>query len=555
MQEKRIYIRTPLTCRLNTGICQICYGWNLGNGRMVQIGESVGILAAQSIGEPGTQLTMRTFHTGGVFSGEVAQSILSPHEGKIYFNSKIGLKKIYTRFNERAYLTQKQKKITILSQKFRKSKILVPSNTIIFPKVNQKVFEKQILAQVQTSKDEKVRRELRTKLTREVTSRGSGQVYMSLLNNNFCEKNTRLQDNKLWISYGNIVSYTTIHINIHKKGKCKVLKKLKYIEKVDALDNKLKINKKNLRKINAYKKLKSEKIILKYIVNKKNQQRSEILLNQNKTSKSVIVNSCNIKVGDFRITGKKLNSNYLNFYNCQIIQKEKDKIRLRKSQPYLMVNDTKIEHKNNSLVKKDTKLFSIFYKTKKTEDIVQGLPKIEELLEAKRTSNLEKILNNPYDKLQKAYLRFNKKYTNAIAARKAVEKIQNYLVLKIQEVYLSQGVKISSKHIEIIVKQMTSKVLIYDTGESKQILGEIMELNRVEKINQKLSKKIKYEPLLLGISKLSLTNQSFISEASFQQTTKVLTKAALEGKIDWLYGLKENVILGNIIPAGTGFKY
>lgn len=550
MQEKRIYIRTPLTCRLNTGICQICYGWNLGNGRMVQIGESVGILAAQSIGEPGTQLTMRTFHTGGVFSGEVAQSILSPHEGKIYFSSKTGLKRIYTRFNERAYLTQRQKKITILSQKARKSKIIVPSNTIIFPRVNQRVFEKQILAQVQTSKDERAKREIRTKLTREVTSQGSGQIYMSLLNN------TKLQNNnKLWISYGNIVSYTTIHINIQKKSKFKVLEKLNYIRKKENVDNKLQINKKSLRKINSYKKANKEKIVLKYIVNKKNQQRSEILLNQNKTSINVILNSCNIKIGDFRITGKKLNNSHLNFYNCQIIQKEKDKIRLRKSQPYLIVKNTKIEHKNNSLVKKDTKLFSIYYKTKKTEDIVQGLPKIEELLEAKRTSNLEKILNNPHDKLQKAYLKFNQKYTNTIAARKAVEKIQNYLVLKIQEVYLSQGVKISSKHIEIIVKQMTSKVLIYDTGESKQILGEVMELNRVEKINQKLSKKIRYEPLLLGISKLSLTNQSFISEASFQQTTKVLTKAALEGKIDWLYGLKENVILGNIIPAGTGFKY
>ena len=138
--------------------------------------------------------------------------------------------------------------------------------------------------------------------------------------------------------------------------------------------------------------------------------------------------------------------------------------------------------------------------------------------------------------------------------RISIQKIQKFLIDKIQSVYQSQGVKIADKHMEIIVKQMTSKVIIQDQGESKLIAGDLIEINKIEKINKKLSKKAKYEPILLGISKLSLSNQSFISEASFQETTRILTKSAIEGKIDWLYGLKENIVIGNLIPVGTGYK-
>ncbi len=101
---------------------------------------------------------------------------------------------------------------------------------------------------------------------------------------------------------------------------------------------------------------------------------------------------------------------------------------------------------------------------------------------------------------------------------------------------------------------MTSKVIITEKGDSNILTGEIMELNKVEKINKILEKKVQYEPILIGITKLSLSNSSFISEASFQETTRILTRSAVEGKIDWLYGLKENIILGNLIPIGTGYK-
>ena len=158
------------------------------------------------------------------------------------------------------------------------------------------------------------------------------------------------------------------------------------------------------------------------------------------------------------------------------------------------------------------------------------------------------------EKLKQQFDFYKQKYDNATATRKSAEKIQQFLVNGIQLVYQSQGIEISDKHIEIIVKQMTSKVLIEEGGETSLLSGEVIEINRIEKINKNIIKKAKYQPILLGITKASLNTESFISAASFQETTRVLIQAAIEGKTDWLYGLKENVILGRLIPAGTGFK-
>ena len=129
---------------------------------------------------------------------------------------------------------------------------------------------------------------------------------------------------------------------------------------------------------------------------------------------------------------------------------------------------------------------------------------------------------------------------------------------KVQQVYINQGVTIADKHLEVIVKRMTSKVQISESGDSFLLPGEILELKQIHYINQILQKSRKkvavYLPILMGITKASLLSDSFISAASFQETTKILTSAAIEGKIDWLRGLKENVIIGNIIPIGTGFE-
>ncbi len=140
----------------------------------------------------------------------------------------------------------------------------------------------------------------------------------------------------------------------------------------------------------------------------------------------------------------------------------------------------------------------------------------------------------------------------------SLQKVQIYLVNEVQNVYQSQNVDISDKHIEVIVRQMTSKVRVEDGGDTTLLPGELVELQQIENINEAmlLTKGLPatYSPVLLGITKSSLNTDSFISAASFQETTRVLTEAAIEGKADWLRGLKENVIIGRLIPAGTGFN-
>ena len=145
-----------------------------------------------------------------------------------------------------------------------------------------------------------------------------------------------------------------------------------------------------------------------------------------------------------------------------------------------------------------------------------------------------------------------------MAACLSFRKIQTLLVTKVQEVYSSQGVSIADKHIEVIIRQVTSKVQVDNPGDTFLLPEESLDLKQINYINEVLSlhkiEIVTYTPIILGITKASLLTESFISAASFQQTIRVLTKAAIEGKIDWLRGLKENVIIGQLIPAGTGFR-
>lgn len=140
----------------------------------------------------------------------------------------------------------------------------------------------------------------------------------------------------------------------------------------------------------------------------------------------------------------------------------------------------------------------------------------------------------------------------------SLEQVQTFLVNEVQSVYQSQGIDISDKHIEVIVRQMTSKARVEDGGDTTMLPGELVEIRQLEQVNEAMSitggAPAEYTPVLLGITKASLNTDSFISAASFQETTRVLTEAAIEGKSDWLRGLKENVIIGRLIPAGTGFN-
>ena len=299
------------------------------------------------------------------------------------------------------------------------------------------------------------------------------------------------------------------------------------------------------------------------------------------------------------------------------------KFNLHKSTPFFITHSTNLYIKTGNFIKKDEILGIIIYEQIITGDIVQGLPKIEEILEARKTKSSALLNNIPgiikkietmsyennlttielfgnnntksYRKFFKirltgiekqifikkdqfihlgqaltegsvnphnlliTYFSFYLNFTNEFeAAYLSFKNIQFLLIEKVQEVYITQGVVISDKHLEVILKQMTSKIQILRSSDTFLLPNEILELKQINYINEILKKsgrkKVLFQPVLLGITKASLLSDSFIAASSFQETTKILTNAAIEGKIDWLRGLKENVIIGNIVPIGTGFE-
>nr|YP_009732844.1 RNA polymerase beta'' subunit [Diphyscium foliosum]QHU77189.1 RNA polymerase beta'' subunit [Diphyscium foliosum] len=248
-------------------------------------------------------------------------------------------------------------------------------------------------------------------------------------------------------------------------------------------------------------------------------------------------------------------SDYQHVYESgQIVAIYVDSLVIRLAKPYLATGEATIHNHYGEIVTEGDTLITLIYERLKSGDIIQGLPKVEQLLEARP-------INSVSINLEKGFEDWNKDMTNYFgslwgfffSARISMEQSQINLVDQIQRVYRSQGVHISDKHIEIIVRQMTSKVLTLENGMANGFLpGESIEFSRAQRMNRALEEVVPYKPVLLGITKASLNTQSFISEASFQETTRVLAKAALRGRIDWLKGLKENVILGGIVPAGTG---
>ena len=321
-----------------------------------------------------------------------------------------------------------------------------------------------------------------------------------------------------------------------------------------------------------------------------------------------------VSEGELVRYGDQLAANVISKKSGQIVAIEDNKIRVRSAHPYLVSSGAILQTKNMDLVQMGDILAILVFERSKTGDIVQGLPRIEEILEARRPKEACKLAQRPgkvkvcYDSEENSHVEILEKegitneyminngqkvivsngenillaepitdgapnpheilslyfnfYTNVLgiyeSAKLSLQKVQTYLVNEVQNVYQSQNVEISDKHVEVIVRQMTSKVKVEDGGDTTLLPGELVELQQIENINEAmlLTKGLPatYSPILLGITKSSLNTDSFISAASFQETTRVLTEAAIEGKADWLRGLKENVIIGRLIPAGTGFN-
>ncbi|NER83694.1 MAG: DNA-directed RNA polymerase subunit beta'', partial [Leptolyngbya sp. SIO1D8] len=299
----------------------------------------------------------------------------------------------------------------------------------------------------------------------------------------------------------------------------------------------------------------------------------------------------------------------------QVTQITDTHVVFRIARPYRVSTGAVLHIENGDLVQRGDNLVLLVFERAKTGDIIQGLPRIEELLEARKPKEAcvlserpgmaqvvftddetpdikvvetdgvvtdyplnpgQNLLINDGQQVEAAEALtdgpanphqilevFFKYYLSEgggthDSAMKSLQKVQTFLVNEVQSVYQSQGVDISDKHIEVIVRQMTSKARIEDGGDTTMLPGELMEIYQIEQVNEAMAitggAPAEYTPVLLGITKASLNTDSFISAASFQETTRVLTEAAIEGKSDWLRGLKENVIIGRLIPAGTGFN-
>nr|YP_010625390.1 RNA polymerase beta'' subunit [Aglaonema hybrid cultivar]WBG68953.1 RNA polymerase beta'' subunit [Aglaonema hybrid cultivar]WBG69039.1 RNA polymerase beta'' subunit [Aglaonema hybrid cultivar]WBG69125.1 RNA polymerase beta'' subunit [Aglaonema hybrid cultivar]WBG73106.1 RNA polymerase beta'' subunit [Aglaonema hybrid cultivar] len=240
----------------------------------------------------------------------------------------------------------------------------------------------------------------------------------------------------------------------------------------------------------------------------------------------------------------------------QVLIVHVDYLVIRSAKPYLATPGATVHgHYGETLHEGDT-LVTFIYEKSKSGDITQGLPKVEQVLEVRSIDsisiNLEKRVKGWNERISRI---LGIPWGFLISTELTIAQSRISLVNKIQKVYRSQGVQIHNRHIEIIVRQVTSKVLVSEDGMSNVFSpGELIGLLRAERAGRVLDEAICYQAILLGITRASLNTQSFISEASFQETARVLAKAALRGRIDWLKGLKENVVLGGIIPVGTGFK-
>lgn len=327
-----------------------------------------------------------------------------------------------------------------------------------------------------------------------------------------------------------------------------------------------------------------------------------------------ITGDAKVAVGDLVVAGQTLAADVPCEESGQVVKVEDGQITLRTARPYRVSSGAVLHIDEGDLVQRGDNLVLLVFERAKTGDIIQGLPRIEELLEARRpkqaailsrrpgvcqveylddeTVDIKVIEDdgvisdyplspgqnvivgdnqrvdaaepltdgraNPHEILEIFFEYYSETKGLYEAALIGLRESQRFLVNEVQSVYQSQGIDISDKHIEVIVRQMTSKVRVEDAGDTTMLPGELVDLRQIEQINAAMAitgaAPARYTPMLLGITKASLNTDSFISAASFQETTRVLTEAAIEGKSDWLRGLKENVIIGRLIPAGTGFN-
>ena len=482
----QVSVRSPIVCKTRYGVCASCYGRDLARGRLINIGEAVGVIAAQSIGEPGTQLTMRTFHIGGAASrAAAASSVEIRNAGTLRFHN------VKTVQHEKGHLVavSRSGEIGVVDTFGReRERYKIPYGAMITAKEHDKVTGGQVVATWDPH-------------THPVVTEVAG-----------------------FVKFQDFVDGLTVTTQV---------------DEVTGL------------------------------------------------SSTVVLDSKQRGGKELKPTIKLTNTKGkdVNFANTEI------------PAVYTLPTGALINITDGAKVSVGDVIARIPQESSKTRDITGGLPRVADLFEArkpkdqailaersgtvsfgKETKGKRRLIITPeegekYEELIPKWRQLNvfegenvergeviadgEPNPHDILRLQGVEALANYLVREIQEVYRLQGVKINDKHIEVIIRQMLRKTEVMSSGETALLRGEQLDRSRAADINDRAKTDNKQaaalQPVLLGITKASLATESFISAASFQETTRVLTEAAVRGLKDDLRGLKENVIVGRLIPAGTGF--
>ena len=479
-----IKARSTITCDTGYGVCASCYGNDMARGHQIGVGEAVGVIAAQSIGEPGTQLTMRTFHIGGAASASTAVSSININTDGIAHLE--GMKSI-TNASGDLVVISRSSEVTIRNVKGQEvERYKIPYGAIVHVQDGGAVKAKDKIADWDPH-------------THPIISEQSGRVvFVDFVEGVTVNKNT---DPLTGLTFFEMID------EAERSAAAKGLKPL--IKMVDEKDSEMVLSTHYLPstvKIN----LEDNQVITAGEV------LAKIPKDQSKTSD---------------ITGG--------------LPRVADLFEARKAKDHsILAEATGVISFGNPTKSKD-RLIITSQEGEATEMMIHKWRQInvfdgESVVKGDVVSDGP---SNPHDILRLL----------------GVEALANYVVKEVQNVYRLQGVNISDKHIEVIVKQMLRKVEVLDAGDSSLVNGEIAEYVRVIDINKQLTAQgkdlVSYQRLLMGITKASLSTESFISAASFQETTRVLTEASTTGRVDTLKGLKENVIVGRLIPAGTGFAY
>jgi DNA-directed RNA polymerase subunit beta' len=485
-----VKVRTALTCATRFGLCAMCYGRDLGRGGLINNGEAVGVIAAQSIGEPGTQLTMRTFHIGGAASrASVASSVEAKSSGLIGFNAAM---RYVTNSKGELVVISRSGEIIIQDEHGReRERHKVPYGAILTVKIDKAIKAGAILANWDP-------------LTRPVITEFAGQTKFENVEEGLTV--AKQLDEVTGLS-------TLVVIDPKRRGSTKVVRpQVKLIDaagkevKIPGTDHSVTIGFQigSLIQVRDGQDVGPGEVLARIPV--EGQKTRDITGGLPRVAELFEARSPKDKGMLAEMTG-----------TVSFGKETKGKVRLQITDPDGKVWDELIPKEKNIVVHEGQVV-------NKGESVVDGPADPQDIL---------RLLG--------------------------MEELARYIVDEVQDVYRLQGVKINDKHIEVIVRQMLRRVVVENIGESNYISGEQVERSEILNTNDALRAEGKipatFSNLLLGITKASLSTDSFISAASFQETTRVLTEAAIMGKRDELRGLKENVIVGRLIPAGTGLAY